>query len=210
MFKATHKKNIGAFICVSILVGGIFLYFFNKKDDRDTKISIPIRPTPTPITVQIKDKSWPSPDGKKTLIMKTEKSSPDMTTYSFSVTPSASTTGKPLLIKTLKTPSTITIPFNAWSPDNQYFFLQEHYGTETITFVYKASGQMFSDGQYSHNINVLFAEKEPKFLLEDVTGWAAPTLLIVNTKIIDSDKSGPSFWFDISRNSVTRLSTNFE
>lgn len=209
MFRATHKKYIGIYICIILLVGGAFLYFFNKKNESVVSVRIPVRPTPTPIA-QINEKSWPSPDGKKTLVMKTKKSSPNMMTYSFFVTPSASAPAKPLLVKTLQTPFIMTIPFNAWSPDNQYFFLQEQNGTEKITFVYKTSGQMFSDGQYAHNVNMLFTEKEPKFFLEDVTGWAAPTLLIINTKTVDPDKSGPSFWFDVSKNSVTRLSTNFE
>ena len=54
----------------------------------------------------------------------------------------------------------------------------------------------------------LFAQKYADYKITDVTGWAAPTLLVVNTDKLDGTV-GPSFWFDVASLSFTRLSTRF-
>lgn len=211
MANRTYKNSILLFICI-LVIGGIFLYFLSKFDKLNKTVKISSTPTPTsvPLSPQVKEARYPSSDGKKILIVKSTKNTQDTTTYTFSVTAQATLSGQMLFKKSIKTPVTLTVPFNAWSPDNQYFFIQEHRGSKVDTFVYKSSGQVFPDGESSRNVNMLFAEKETKFLLKEVTGWAAPTLLLVNTKNIDSEKDGPSFWFDVTKNSVTRLSTNFQ
>ncbi len=211
MTNQTYKNSILLCICI-LVVGGIFLYFLSTLGKLNTSVKISSAPTPTsiPLSPQVKEMRYPSSDGKKVLIVKTTKTVQDTTTYTFSVSTQATLSGHMLFKKSIKAPTTLTVPFNAWSPDNQYFFIQEHVGAKTTTFVYKASGQPFADGETSHNVTMLFAEKETTHVLKEVTGWAAPTLLLINTKSIDTEKDGPSFWFDVTKDSVTRLSTSFQ
>jgi hypothetical protein len=46
-------------------------------------------------------------------------------------------------------------------------------------------------------ISELFYAKYSEYKITDITGWAAPNLLIVNTDDVNSEE-GPSFWFDVS------------
>src|SRR5579859_1419132 len=76
---------------------------------------------------------WTSPDGKKILVMKMLKLSHDSVRYSFFVTTDGTATpsGQPVFSKIVSAATTMSIPFNTWSPDNQHFFIQEHNGNET-------------------------------------------------------------------------------
>lgn len=174
-------------------------------------------PSPSPSAVpKFTTNFWPSPDGKKTLVMKTLRGSSEVTTYSFFVTTSATESGKQIFSRTANRNTTLSIPFNTWSPNNQYFFIQERVGTESGALVFKTTGEAFAGttgktaAQPFLDIATLFKEKKSGYDLKEVTGWAAPTLLIVNTKLIGTGANGPSFWFDISRKSLIRLSTSFQ
>ncbi len=173
--------------------------------------SMPGIPSPTPLVeASPSTTTWASPNGSKTLVMKTMKKVSGVTTYSFFVAPDATTSGKLIYTKTPSSKISMSIPFNTWSPDNKYFFIREVGGAQPDTLVFKASGENFPDGQQFLDINPLFEAKKSGFVMGEVTGWAAPTLLIVNTKAADQATLGPSFWFDISRKSLIRLSTSFQ
>lgn len=216
MVNRTHTHRVLILASMLAVVGGVFFYVFNMTGifHRSTSLTQRRAPTPVPssapLAPQVKEARYPSSDGKKILIVKTTKHTQDTSTFAFSVTTQTSQSGQLLFTKSVNTPTTLTVPFNAWSPDNRYFFIQEHMGTNIITHVYASSGQPFADGELSHNVNLFFAEKEASYLLKEITGWAAPTLLLVNTKYVDSEKNGPTFWFDVTRNTVTRLSTSFQ
>ena len=103
----------------------------------------------------------------------------------------------------------LSIPYNAWSPDNKYVFLKESTPTINNYYVFASSGNpLYPDKQYI-NIQELFSEQVPDFAITDVTGWADSVLVVVNTV---SKKQGQkvSFWFDVSSQSFIRLSTYFD
>src|SRR5260221_1567149 len=101
----------------------------------------------------------------------------------------------------------MNIPFNTWAPDNQHFLIREQTACDAGTLVFRAGGEPFADGNAFLDVTPLFDLKKSGYNVREVTGWAAPTLLIVNTKPTNQSPVGPSFWFDISRKSVIRLST---
>ena len=218
MVNRTHTHRVLLLASMLAVVGGVLFYVFNANGvfDRSAFLTLRLASAPTPIPTsaplapQVKEARYPSSDGKKILIVKTTKHAQDTSTYAFSVTTQATQSGQLLFTKSIKTPTTLTVPFNAWSPDNRFFFIQEHMGSNINTHVYASSGKPFADGELSHNVTMLFAEKESTYMLKEITGWAAPTLLLVNTKHVYFEKDGPSFWFDVTRNTVTRLSTSFQ
>lgn len=208
MFYTHSRSSRLSILCLvfGIAVGIGYLFSLRTKQMR-----IRVMPTFPSLAPVIKNKAkatpWVSPDGKKTLIMKTAPGAKSQTVYSFFVSNSASEAGKLVYTVTHDASTTMSIPFNAWSPGNLYFFIQEHDGT-TRTLVFKASGETFPDTQAYLNVNDLFAQKKSGYIFDEVTGWADPTLLVINTKTEDG-KNGSSFWFDVSRKSLIRLATLF-
>ena len=99
------------------------------------------------------------------------------------------------------------IPYNTWSPDNAYFFIEEISAAKSDYYVFSAVGDLFSSGVQFININGLFMQKFPDYIIEEVTGWASPTLLIVNTKSKENKET--SFWFDVQSQDFIQLSTYF-
>lgn len=171
-------------------------------------------PSPSPEPPKPTVTEWPSPNGKSILVMKKTVKNGDAAqsgsaTFSFFVKTEANPVEHLVFSKSLDPESALYIPFNSWSPDNKHFYVQEKTGSVIKTFVFNASGEPFSGGEPLLDVDTLFAAKDVGFDLKEVTGWAAPTLLIVNSKTPD-DQNGPSYWFDITRKSVTRLSTSFQ
>lgn len=136
-----------------------------------------------------------SPDGRSTILMD-KKSSGESTDYSFTIN-DADGKGFLLFSKSLALSSKISVPLNTFSPDNKNIFLKE----DDSFYVWSVS-----DGS-SLNISQLFSEKLPDLKLLDITGWAAPGLLIVNTQNPDGEKR--SYWFEVPSQSFIQLATNF-
>ena len=161
------------------------------------------QPTPTPTpqssTWTKQTNSVDSPDSSKSLVL-------EKTTYAGENNYSLYSLNKEDNFKTFlfskKTEETydISIPFNTWSPDNRYVFIKEPRKT-FLVWDTKAEEE-------SLNVSELFQEKYEDLILADVTGWAAPDLLIVNTKTEGGD-IGPSIWFDVNSESFIQLSTRF-
>lgn len=142
-----------------------------------------------------------SPDGKATLTEK-KQTTKGSTTYTFTTDTGLTFT------KTLAVPGTISIPFNTWSNDDKYIFLKEDVNGQTNYYVLSASGKTFADGSLFINLSDVFARKLPNLKLSEATGWAAPTLIVVNTTTSDG-KEGSSFWFEITDQSFIQLSERF-
>ena len=142
-----------------------------------------------------------SPDGKLTLTMLEQKNK-DTTAYIFSVA------GKQIFSQTVGAGQTFFIPHNTWSPDYKYVFLKEGSPTQSRYFVLTSSGASITKDSQTLEIAELFAKKYPDYKITDVTGWAAPTLIIVNSAKADSTQ-GPSFWFEIPSGGFTQLSSHF-
>ena len=70
------------------------------------------------------------------------------------------------------------------------------------------SGQPFSDNMSSLNIQELFVEKINGYNISDITGWAAPNLILVNAQAKEGDNK-VSFWFDVTSQSFIQLGTYF-
>lgn len=102
----------------------------------------------------------------------------------------------------------VTLPYNSFSPDNKYFFVKEYMGSEYFYKVfYTKGGSINADGS-ELEITAPFNSRFPEFAITDITGWASPTLLLVNTNKTDGEE-GPTFWFDITSKKFIRLSRRF-
>jgi hypothetical protein len=101
------------------------------------------------------------------------------------------------------------LPFNAFSPDNKYIYVYLKNSVATSYIVLRVDGTPILKEGSDLEISSLFNKKYPTLKITDVTGWAAPTLLIVNTDKVEGGK-GPSFWFDVTAHAFIQLSTRFD
>lgn len=148
-----------------------------------------------------------SPDGTSRLMMIKQQKEAN-TSYSLLASAGADSQEKPIFSKTLNHVQNWTIPYNTWSPENKYLFLKESTPSDDNYYVFNADGNLFSDGAQFINVSDLFNLKITDYTLTEITGWADPNLLIINTKTKQGEQ-GPSLWFDIPSRSFIQLSTHF-
>ncbi|MBI3397581.1 hypothetical protein HY045_03835 [Candidatus Woesebacteria bacterium] len=181
---------------LTIIIGGMAL---TNRSQNNNVVSAKL--PGQPIVFAASETSLDSPDGKDTLAVK-ETIGKDLDTYLFT------TKSGFFFTKTESKLDTISIPFNSWSPDYKYVFLNETVGGVNNYLVLSVSNKLFTGDSKFLNLTEAFIKKLPNFKLKEVTGWASPTLLVVNTDKESGDQ-GPSFWYDITTQSFIQLSTRF-
>ena len=149
-----------------------------------------------------------SPEGSKTLTLERQENG-ETSVYSLFVSGKPDGLRTQLFTKEEPRSRSLLIPFNTWSSDNTYVFLKETTPTIPDYLVFQSSGVPFASDSASVSVQELFSKKVPNFIIEDVTGWAGPTSLIVNTKKIEGD-TRVSFWFDVPSQSFIQLGTYFK
>lgn len=149
-----------------------------------------------------------SPDGEKKVIMKVTENLDNTKTYDFSTADESGLNEQHIFTKTLDSLNSITLPFNTWSPDDKYFFVQENLRNVKNVLVFKASGEQFAVGEDHLNVTDSFNQKNTGNNFDTATGWASETLIIMNTTKEDNSK-GPSYWFEVPSKAIIQLSTEF-
>ncbi len=205
---------------VSALVGMLFAVASAHKPTTKTSFPIPVMqslqnpftneltPSPTPLPKpKVETSSQVSPDGTKKLLL-TVTTNPDTSTYAFTTSDGQDGNQQSLYTTTLPLGSSLAIPFNTWSPDDAYVFLEQKDATRSSALVMKADGQPLGDGTQYRDIGTTFSEKNTGNAYQETTGWASNTLLIVNSTQSDGTK-GPSYWFEAPSQAITQLSTSF-
>lgn len=207
------KQNI---IVVSLVVSvfslGSLMVLNTRKTAVDNRViaALPDNITPIPTTFipgPLKVEAMDSPDGTATFTLESQKFE-NSVQYSFFYTKAAGG-NKTLIFSEEATSSKLySVPYNTWSPDNVYIFLNESDGNRDGYIVFSVTGEPFIDGAKYLDIDELFAEKVAGFTIAEITGWAAPDLLLVNTT---EDEKGTkvSYWFNVKTQGFTRLSTYF-
>lgn len=188
------------FVVVAI-IASLFLieaqrtYSYNKTIEQIPQIDISITPTPISVT---STSQMPSPEGSKLLTLETVESN-NTSTNSIKIIEINTNPPKEILIKS-GVNETLQIPFNTWSPDTFYFFLK---GEEEY-YVFQSSGDAFPSGEQYITVSSLFKDQMSTYTIDQITGWADNTLLVINTK------EKISFWFDVPSRSFIQLGNYFE
>lgn len=194
-FSMKRTKSHLGFIILSCFIIGLGLFQLLIKSNRSAVLSIepPIVPISTPKPVVL---SQISPDGTHTVSLNTVSDSTEIMINN-----------EVVVQRPVEVGIDLEIPFNTWSPDDKYFFLREKSEQGDEYLVMAASGKHFADDSPSLKVKELFAVFHPEATIVDATGWAAPTLLILNAK--SGTETKMSFWFDISTHQFIRLSNYF-
>ncbi len=149
-----------------------------------------------------------SPDGKATLTVKNIRETSGLVSQTFYVSSDADKTLVKIFEKKSNPENLVTVPDNTFSPNNKHLFLKYEEGGTTRYIVMRTDGKDIKEGSHTVEIGSLFSEKHPDYVITDVTGWGSYSLIVVNTNTKD-DKTGPSWWFDLSNFSFIRLSSRF-
>ena len=204
-----------SFLMIAAIIGSFLVWrgnrdFQQKFLSTDSLVSAndlsqKIIPTVTSIP-KVDFASQTTPDGTKILSMTRTQNSDKTYTYIFSVEDESGDNKKQIYTVTIPVSENMSVPFNAWSPDNQYLFIQKN--TDNA-LVFKANGESVTDGQLYFDIKDSFEKKVTTVVPRAITGWAANRLIIVNTLKTDS-AIGPSYWFEVPSKVVVKLSSLFE
>ncbi|HEX6977050.1 MAG TPA: hypothetical protein VF185_01655 [Patescibacteria group bacterium] len=202
-----HLKLLLLFFVVALITGGMLLVKITQKEP---VIPASVASNPTfPVTTQAAPQTtaMEAPDGSHTLTLKEEKGK-SATTYTVLISTSNDPTQKQIFTKTLEEGSSISLPFNTFSPDDKYVFLKETTKSGISYIVLNSQGTPLTKENSVINFSDLFAAKYPDYKITEATGWASPTLIIINTDKLDGTQ-GPSFWFEIPSQSFLILSNRF-
>ncbi len=191
-------KHQSKFIILASLAISLVAVFFVLRPKSQPSGSLSA-PPPVPVVRAAEPTVVGSPDGKMSLIMRKEKGN-DTVTYKFTLKDEASGAQKEIFAKTEAAGATLSIPDNTFSSDNKYVFLKET-GPSGVVYLVLTETQNF-------DVSSLFTAKYQNYVIADATGWAGPTLLVINTNKVDGG-TGPSFWFDVASHSFIQLSTRF-
>lgn len=198
----------------SVIGGIVFAMSFNHKPNIRSSLSFPVMqnfPNPSSTLVptpKIETSSQISPDGSKNLAMKMIINNDTSKTYTFTTSDTTTANQQSIYSAILSNTENMSIPFNTWSPDNAYVFVQHMTASGSGVLVMKANGQPLTGGEQYLDVKPLFTAKITENTYQEVTGWASETLLIVNTKRQDGSK-GPSYWFEVPSKAIIQLSTEF-
>ncbi|HZE86968.1 MAG TPA: hypothetical protein VE090_02055 [Methylomirabilota bacterium] len=208
----TFELETLSIIAISACLGIVLAMYFHN---HPKKISFPVMdtqlsPTPTaPPPPQVDSSSQTSPDGTKKLTMTiTSKNDADTKSYIFTTTDADGSNQQQIYTAILPPTESLTIPFNTWSPDNKYIFLQHNTKEGNEALVLRANGEPMTETDQSFNAATLFAARGTPYTYQETTGWASETLLIFNTTNADGTK-GPSYWLEVPSKAVIQLSTEF-
>jgi hypothetical protein len=144
-----------------------------------------------------------SPDGTHKVLLKTIHNQDLTKTYEV-----LANDGPVLFTQTLGANETITLPFNAWEPQNRYFFIQENLGSGAQVLVFKADGTPFADGEEYLNLTAAYDKFGSPYTYDAATGWAGYDLIVINTKAEDGTQ-GASYWYELPYGTLLPLSTKF-
>ena len=149
-----------------------------------------------------------APNEKATLTMKALRKLDGTLSQTFFISLDAAKESVEIYLHESNPSYQVLIPYNTFSPDNKYIFLKIDDPERPQYIVLRTDGKNIRGEEKLVEITSLFYEKYDEFVITDVTGWGAYSLIVVNTNYKDG-KIGPSFWFDLSNFGFIQLSNRF-
>jgi hypothetical protein len=221
----THKIELESFIVIVVAaaigagVGVVALQgsFFSPQ----TKISLPVMqtqdntddslvvlPSPTVSIPKPQTTSQISPDGRKLLTM-TQTTNQDKT-KNYSIVASDADGGNEQTIYTASASAkaSMSIPFNTWSPDDKFVFVNRTDNAGTSAIIMRADGAPLTSSSQTFDAKALFDARNTGNNYQEATGWASETLVIINT-VRESGDKGPSYWLEVPSGAIIPLSVQF-
>lgn len=204
MVTIRRQIEIESIFLISV-VAAVSFFFVIQRNNR----GLPVVQTTSPLSIPAPERSTSqiSPDGEKNVVMKITGNGDGTQTYSFFTADVSGANEKYIFSQTLGEGENMTTPYNTWSPDDKYFFIEENSKSGKKIFVFKGSGEVFSETEGYFEVTGIFKKQNTGNDFEEATGWASETLIIINSK--KEDGSRASYWFEVPSKAIIPLSTDF-
>lgn len=162
-------------------------------------------PSPTPVP-SVSTTEQISSDGTKKMTMKEIKSG-TTTSYTFTLSDIPTKTSSTIFFQTIATTSAMSIPFNVFSPQNTYFYLEQNDGGKKHFLVFHSSGENFAGGYKYLDVTQMFGSYSSDYHTPLATGWGDDGLLVINAK--SNSGQNASFWFEVASEHFIPLANYF-
>ncbi|HEX7042118.1 MAG TPA: hypothetical protein VF189_02620 [Patescibacteria group bacterium] len=207
----TLELDFTSFIIAAAIIGTVLAMTSNHNSKSPSSFVIPviqntnslpsIAPNNKTISVQL------SPDGTKKVTMTTIVNSTKTKSYTITTSTDSGEDETTVYTTNLPQSESLNIPFNTWSPDNQYIFIEHITSDNTEALVMRADGKPLSGSENTFNVTNLFDLRNTGNSYQQTTGWAADNLLIINTT--KNGAKSASYWFEVPSKAIIPLSTQF-
>lgn len=193
--------------------GIVFAMYFHNAPKVKTVFNLPViapfvSPTPTqPPSPTVNTFSQLSPNGGKKVTMTMTTTAKGNSSYVFATSSGDGTNQQNLYTINLPKGESMSLPFNAFSPDNNYVFLEHDTQNGSEALVFRTDGQPLSASDTYYNVTTLYNAKQTGNTYQTTTGWASETLLIIDTKTPGG--SVQSYWFEVPSKAIIPLATQF-
>lgn len=201
------------FLLAMIAAGSVFFAIYRNNNYQPQFSIVSTVPSSSLVSSEIVSpkvtiSSQISPDGVKKVVMKVTENSDGTKTYDISTADENGANEQYIFSKILIASDNLRIPFNAWSPDDKYFFIQGSIDGNKSVMAFNVSGAPFANAETFLDVTNLFTQKNTGNNFDEATGWASETLIIINTRKPEGEK-GFSYWFEVPSKAVIQLSTEF-
>lgn len=202
------KNLITGFLLISTLTLAGMIFIFSSKVDEEMEFTESYAASTVEQVSEVETiEEVLAPNGKMTLILKSVQKG-DLTTQTFYTKTDEGETQVEIYSVEKENSNLISIPFNTFSPDNEFIFLKNGTNEKPEYLVLRTDGEMIDGKQEALEFTSRFYEKYPEHKITAMTGWGGYTLIVINSDLSDG-KTGPSFWFDVSNFTFIQPSTRF-
>lgn len=191
------------YVIIAAVLSGIFVWNSNRSSLPIILDTMQVIAPLTEVTPKVETASQISPDGTSKLAMKVKHNADN--TFSYEFTTQSGSGSKKLIYSTTVDSKLFSVPFNAWSPNNKYFFIYK--GGSNNALVFRADGQPISENEQFIDLSEVFSAKYGNIAIKEVTGWADPFLVVFNKE--DRDGKKASYWLEVPSKAIIPLATNF-
>lgn len=165
-------------------------------------------PSPTVSIPEPKVTSQISPDGTKLLTMTQTVGRDGSKKYEVVASDSDGSNQKTIYTGSGSAKGDMSIPFNTWSPDDRYVFVNRTDDTGVSAIVMRADGEALTSESQTFDAKALFDSRETGNTYQEATGWASETLVVINSVKQDGGNR-LSYWLEVPSAAIIPLSTQF-
>ena len=180
-------------LIILVVSASVMFFGITRKTNKFDKPSMIVQPSKE-VSAFVPLSEATNSEGNLKLVGMAQKMREGGNSYSLKVMDTIKKTEIPLYNTIADLGSSITIPFNSWSPDYKQVFIKISSPGGENYYLFKANGEPYDDGKKYIIVGDYWGETKTTNKINKISGWAGPDLMMVYTTNKDGEH-GPSYWF---------------